>query len=50
MKILLFTLISLFIALSALSQSIPDTTAIKQVLEKESTTFRSGDVKGHADC
>src|ERR1700756_2969787 len=50
MKTTLFTLLALFITLSVHSQSIPDTTAIKQVLEKESTTFRSGDVKGHADC
>ena len=50
MKTLLFTIISLFITLSAQSQSIPDTTAIKQLLEKESTTFRRGDVKAHAEC
>jgi hypothetical protein len=50
MKTLLFTLLAFFIALSAHSQSIPDTTAIKQVIEKESTTYRNGDVKGHADC
>ncbi|HWZ03862.1 MAG TPA: hypothetical protein VNX40_09665, partial [Mucilaginibacter sp.] len=50
MKPTLFTLLALIITLSAHSQSIPDTTAIKQLLEKESTTFRSGDVKGHADC
>jgi hypothetical protein len=50
MKLTLFTIIALFIALSVHSQSIPDTTAIKLLLEKESATFRSGDVKGHADC
>ena len=50
MKTVLFTIIALFITLCVHSQSIPDTTAIKQLLEKESTTFRSGDVKGHADC
>ncbi|MEP6712622.1 MAG: hypothetical protein ABJA37_09415, partial [Ferruginibacter sp.] len=27
-----------------------DETAIKQLLEKESATWRSGDIKGHADC
>ncbi len=27
-----------------------DAAAIKQLLEKESATWRSGDVKGHADC
>jgi hypothetical protein len=50
MKLTLFTILALFTVLSAHSQSMPDTTAIKQLLEKESTTFRSGDVKGHADC
>jgi len=32
------------------AQSVPDTVAIKAVLEKESATWRSGDEKGHADC
>src|SRR5476651_2453974 len=50
MKPTLFTITALFTTLSVYSQSIPDTTAIKQLLEKESTTFRSGDVKGHAEC
>ena len=50
MKPTLFTLFALIITLSAHSQSIPDTTAIKQAIEKESSTYRSGDVKGHADC
>ncbi len=27
-----------------------DETAIKQLLEKESATWRSGDIKAHADC
>src|SRR3954471_3651053 len=27
-----------------------DTSAIKQVLQKESATWRSGDVKGHSAC
>ncbi len=27
-----------------------DAIAIKKLLEKESATWRSGDVKGHADC
>jgi hypothetical protein len=29
---------------------VDDTVAIKQLLEKESVTWRSGDVKAHADC
>ena len=32
------------------AQSINDTTAIKQLLDKESATWRSGDAKAHADC
>lgn len=31
-------------------QALPDSTAIKQVLEKESATWRAGDVAGHARC
>ncbi len=31
-------------------QNKEDTSAIKQLLEKESATWRSGDVKGHAAC
>jgi hypothetical protein len=50
MKPILFAIIALFIAFQGHSQSVPDTVAIKQLLAKESTTFRSGDAKGHADC
>ena len=50
MKTPLLTIAALLIALFAHAQSIPDTVAIKQLLEKESTTYRSGDAKGHADC
>lgn len=32
------------------AQQLNDTTAIKLVLEKESATWRSGDVKAHALC
>ena len=35
---------------SVFCQAKEDTSAIKQLLEKESATWRSGDVKGHADC
>lgn len=31
-------------------QKINDSFAIRKVLEKESATWRSGDVAGHADC
>ncbi len=42
-----FVLVFLF---SADAQKLNDTTAIKNLLEKESATWRSGDVKAHADC
>jgi len=32
------------------AQAINDTTAIKRLLEKESQTWRAGDVKAHAAC
>ncbi len=32
------------------AQAVNDTSAIKQLLEKESATWRSGDIKAHADC
>lgn len=38
------------LALGGCSQPMDDTAAIKQVLEKESATWRAGDVPGHAAC
>ncbi|MDO7884203.1 nuclear transport factor 2 family protein [Hymenobacter cheonanensis] len=38
------------LALGSCSQPMDDTAAIKQVLEKESATWRAGDVAGHAAC
>jgi hypothetical protein len=35
---------------NAFAQQSDDENAIKQVLEKESRTWRSGDIKGHAEC
>lgn len=32
------------------AQNTDESNAIKKVLEKESATWRSGDVKAHADC
>jgi hypothetical protein len=46
---LAFTLL-VGLALSGCSQPMDDTAAIKQVLEKESATWRAGDVQGHAAC
>lgn len=37
-------------ASAAHGQALSDSTAIKQVLEKESATWRAGDVAGHAQC
>lgn len=34
----------------AFGQTKPDSVAIRELLEKEAATWRSGDVKGHADC
>ncbi len=45
----LLLFISTFLSIFIQAQS-PDTTAIKALLEKEAATWRSGDVKGHADC
>jgi hypothetical protein len=38
------------ISVRTYAQQIDDSTAIVRVLEKESATWRSGDVKAHADC
>lgn len=32
------------------AQTLPDSTAIKQVLAREAATWRAGDVAGHAQC
>lgn len=43
-------LLFLCISFASHAQKMDDTTAIKQLLDKESSTWRSGDVKAHADC
>ena len=48
MKTVLPLLISLI--LTSCSQPLDDTAAIKLLLEKESATWRAGDVAGHAAC
>ena len=46
-----FTLLLLGgLGLSACQKPADETAAIKQVLEKESATWRAGDVAGHAAC
>lgn len=49
MKNILVLLFISLIALKSYSQNAEE-VAIKQLLEKESSTWRAGDVKGHADC
>ena len=50
MKNFQFLLIALLAVNSLHAQSGKDTTAIKKLLEKESSTWRAGDVKAHASC
>lgn len=50
MKHLSFIFFALFACLVSKAQTTNDTTAIKQLLEKESATWRSGDQQAHADC
>jgi hypothetical protein len=38
------------LATASHAQTLPDSTAIKQVLEREAATWRAGDVAGHAQC
>ena len=42
----------LFISIASFAycQQMDEETAIKKLLEKESATWRSKDIKGHADC
>ncbi len=49
MKKLFLVIITLSSIPKAYSQS-EDESAIKRLLEKESATWRAGDIKGHADC
>ncbi|RZK29804.1 MAG: nuclear transport factor 2 family protein [Hymenobacter sp.] len=48
MKLIIMLLGSL--VAGSCSRPMDDTAAIKQVLEKESATWRAGDVPGHAAC
>ncbi len=50
MKRVLVLFIMLNIVYLVQAQTVNDTSAIKQLLEKESATWRSGDVQAHADC
>ncbi len=50
MKISLLFLFIACISTTSYSQNTNDSTAIIRLLEKESATWRSGDIKAHADC
>ncbi|MGZ3846811.1 MAG: hypothetical protein ACXVBH_12185 [Flavisolibacter sp.] len=50
MKYLLVSALAFFSFFSLAARPIPDTIAIRQLLEKESATWRSGDAKAHASC
>jgi hypothetical protein len=50
MKYFLLSALTFIIVTNLNAQIIPDSTAIKQLLEKESASWRSGDVKAHSSC
>ncbi|MES2850297.1 MAG: endo-arabinase [Bacteroidota bacterium] len=50
MKKILLSIFTTIICVNSYSQNANDSTAIIRLLEKESSTWRSGDVKAHADC
>ncbi|MBS1513220.1 MAG: endo-arabinase [Bacteroidetes bacterium] len=50
MKQLILTCLVIFTSCVVAAQQVPDSVAIRLVLEKESATWRSGDVKAHASC
>ena len=50
MKLLGAVFISSALAAGGCRQPVDEMAAIKQVLEKESATWRAGDVQGHAAC
>ncbi len=50
MKPFLLFFLSLIVCNVLKAQTTNDTTAIKQLLERESATWRSGDIKAHAAC
>ena len=50
MKKLFLSGLVLLAAMNSRAQTTNDTLAIRQLLEKESTTWREGDIRAHADC
>jgi hypothetical protein len=49
MKTIVKTLFISLLATNLFAQTV-DEKAIKEVIERETTTWRAGDAKGHADC
>src|ERR1700712_5758384 len=49
-KLLIYALLAVIIHTTGYSQASNDSAMIRQVLNRESETWRAGDVKGHADC
>ncbi len=49
-KLFTFFITFFFVTVTTYCQTTDDTTAIKNLLEKESATWRACDAKGHADC
>ncbi len=50
MKFILLSSLLIFTLLNSCQSHMDESTAIIQVLEKESATWRAGDFQGHADC
>lgn len=50
MKKIFFITLFGSLVFNAYSQSVDESKAIRQLLEKESATWRAGDIKGHAAC
>jgi hypothetical protein len=50
MKKMILAIVSILTGIIVSAQTMNDTTAIRQLLEKESATWRTGDVAGHAAC
>ena len=50
MRMMLLAFVSLLAGIVLNAQTTNDTTSIRQLLEKESATWRSGEIEAHASC
>jgi hypothetical protein len=50
MKLYLVLISLFFISFGTWGQSKKDSVAIRELLEKEASTWREGNIKAHADC